>query len=286
MLATMFMLGKACSETGIALPEIMFWRQAVTVPLIPLWLMATPGGLGRLKTRRMGSHASRATVGMIGMACGFGANILLPLAEATTLSFTTPLFAVIIGAVFLREKVGPWRWSAVLLGFCGVLVISQPGHAPLPPLGAAVGLMAGLIVAIVSFQLRDLGRTEEAASTVFYFALFGALMMLPLLPFFASAHGGWQWLLLFGMGLSGVIGQLLITAALREGAVASVIVMDYTTLIWATLYGWLIWDHLPPLTTWMGAPAIIAAGMIVVWREQRLAGEGATPDGTLTATKR
>lgn len=267
----MFMLVKYLGESGIALPELMFWRQAVSIPVLLGWLALAGGGFGRLRTRRLASHAGRATVGMMGMLCGFTASILLPLAEATTLGFTTPLFAVILTALMPRERVGPWRWTAVTAGFIGVLVIAQPGQAPIAPLGAAAGLGSGLLVAIVAFQIRDLGKTESPVAIVFYFALFGALLTLPFLPFTMTAHSGRQWLLLMATGTIGTLGQLLITAALRHGAVASVIVMDYTALIWATLYGWLIWDHLPPLATWLGAPAIVAAGLIIAWRERRLA---------------
>jgi drug/metabolite transporter (DMT)-like permease len=271
LISTMFMLVKYVGESGVALPEIMFWRQAVSLPILAGWLALT-GGLGQLRTQRLASHGRRAVTGMTGMLCGFAASILLPLAEATTLQFTTPLFAVILTALMLRERVGPWRWTAVAIGFVGVLIIAQPGgHELISPLGAAAGLGSGLVVALVSFQIRDLGRTDTPAAIVFYFALFGTLMTAPFLPFTITAHNPAQWLILMSLGGLGTLGQLLLTTALRHGAVASVIVMDYSSLIWATLYGWLIWDQLPPLATWLGAPAIVAAGIIVAWRERKLA---------------
>lgn len=267
--ATMSMLIKYAGESGIALPEIMFWRQAVTVPAL-LGYLALTGGLYRLRTERLGSHLRRAVIGMIGMVFTFGAVILLPLAEATTLSFTVPLFAVLLAALVLREHVGPWRWSAVVLGFGGILVIAQPGQGQISPAGAAVALASALLVTVVNYQLRDLGRTEEPIRSVFYFAAFGAPMAGLALPFFVTGHDGAQWLLLMGIGTAGMLGQLLMAASLRHGAVASVVVMDYTALIWATLYGWLIWDHVPPATTWLGAPLIVAAGLLIAWREHRL----------------
>lgn len=273
LISTMFMLVKFSAESGVSLPEMMFWRQAASMPILLAWFAAT-GGLHHLATRRIGTHARRAAMGTFGMLCNFAAAILLPLAEATTLGFTTPLFAVILTALVLREHVGVWRWSAVAVGFAGVLVITQPGaHDLVSPLGVAAGLGAGLTVAVVSFQIRDLARTEHPASIVFYFALFGALFALPFLPFYAASHSPLQWTLMIATGVVGTLGQLLITMALRHGSVASVIVMDYTALIWATLYGWTIWDQLPPLATWLGAPAIVAAGLLVAWRERRLARE-------------
>lgn len=269
-LATLLMLVKLAGEAGVALPEIMFWRQFLTVPLV-LALLAATGQLSRLKTARIGSHAKRAMSGMTGMVCNFGATVLLPLSVSTTLGFTTPLFAVILTALFLSDRVGPWRWTAVVLGFAGVVVIAQPGQASFPPLGTALGLLSGLLVAAISFQVRDLARTEEPIRVVFYFALFGSALMALFLPFYMTAHNAHQWLLLMGCGLTGLIGQLFLTASLRHGAVASVIVMDYLALIWATLYGWAIWDQLPGTALWLGAPLIIAAGLLITWREQRLA---------------
>lgn len=267
LIATMFLLVKLAGQSGVAVPEVMFWRQAVTVPVLLGWLVVSRQ-MATLRTQRIGAHARRAGIGMFGMVCNFGAATLLPLAEATTLGFTTPLFAVIIGAVVLRETIGPWRWAAVALGFAGVVVIAQPGHEFVSPLGAAAGLGAGLMVAIISYQIRDLGRTEAPIATVLYFALFGSLIMAPFLPFVMTAHSLQQWAILIGVGLVGTFGQLLITTALRHGPVASVIVMDYSSLVWALLFGWAIWGQLPVAATWLGAPLIVGAGLLILWRER------------------
>lgn len=269
MLSTMFMLVKVAGEAGVSLPELVFWRQAMSLPIILAALLLS-GRLGLLATRRMGSHAMRATSGTAGLCCNISAATLLPLPVATTLGFTTPLFAVLITATVLREKVGKWRWTAVVLGFVGVLIITRPGDVPVPALGLAAGLGAGIIVAIVSFQIRDLARTEEPIACVFWFAFYGSLFSAILLPFYAQSHGAWEWLLLVAIGLAGTLAQFLITAALRFGQVATVVVMDYTALIWSTLYGWVIWDNLPGYMTWLGAPLIVAAGLIITSREHFL----------------
>jgi len=266
LLATMFMLVKYVNERGVATTEIMFWRQIVAIPLILAWL-ASRGQLAQLRTTRMASHATRGVTGMIGLFCNFSAATLLPLAEATTLGFTTPLFAVLITAIVLRERVGPWRWAAVLLGLAGVLIITQPGQTPVAPLGLAAGLGAGLAVAVISFQIRDLSRTETPICCVFWFAVYGSMIASIMMPTSMTSHDATEWALLGAIGLAGAMAQVLLTSALRFGQVATVVVMDYTSLIWATLYGWLIWDRLPPTTTWLGAPVIIAAGLIIILRE-------------------
>lgn len=272
-LATMGALVKLASTRGIAFPEILFWRQFIAVPLVFAWA-GWSGGIATLRTDRPWIHARRAAYGTIGMVLNFGAVILLPLAEATTFGFTSAIWAVILSVVLLRDAVGPWRWGAVALGFIGVIVIAQPGSGHFPLYGAAVALGGAFMVALISIQVTDLGRTERSQTIVFWFAAMSAPVLALALPFVFAPHDRAGWLLLLAIGLFGTLGQMLLTAALRFGAVASVIVMDYSMLFWATLYGWLLWDRLPPPATWLGAPLIIGAGLLIAWREQILLRRG------------
>lgn len=271
ILSSLVVVVRYTTQSGVAFAEVLFWRQVPSILLIG-GLFAMRGELGRLKTRRLPIHARRAMIGMTGMALTFGAPLLLPMTEATALGFTTPVFAVILSALLLREHIGPVRWLAVALGFAGVVIITQPGQSHIPPLGAAVGLGAGFMVALISIQVRDLARTEESLSIVFWFATLSAPVLALSLPFVMTPHSPWQWLLLLGGGVLGCVGQILLTAALRFGQVASVIVivMDYASLVWATGFGWFIWGEVPPAATWFGAPAIIAAGAAITWREHTM----------------
>lgn len=271
-LSTTIMLVKLCGERGIQLTEIMFWRQFVTVPIVGLWLWGTKS-LHTMRTNRFPAHLRRAVFGMTAMTFVFWSVQLLPLAEAQTLSFTGPFWATLLAMVLLREKVGLWRWTALGFGFLGILIITQPGKSHIPVLGVAVGLIAAFLVALLSIMIKDLNRTERPLAIVFWFSLLSSPMMAVFLPFTMTEHDPTGWALLFAMGLSGAIGQILLTLALRYGAVSAVIVMDYTGLVWATLFGWLIWDHLPPFTTWLGMPLIVAAGLLIAWREHALARE-------------
>jgi drug/metabolite transporter (DMT)-like permease len=270
-LATMSALIKLAGERGIHLLEIMFWRQFTTIPILLCWVMTTAGGIGALATRRPKTQFLRALYGTIAMVLNFGAVILLPLAEATVMNFTAPIWAVILAMWLLKEHIGIWRWSAVAAGFIGIVVIAQPGGGHIPPFGAAVALGGAFMIALISIQIADLNRTEKPVTIVFYFALFSTMMTLPAMPFVARPHVTADWLLLLAIGIVGSVGQLLLTAALRYGKVASVIVMDYSSLFWATLYGWLLFEALPPASTWLGAPLIVAAGLVIAWREHRLA---------------
>jgi drug/metabolite transporter (DMT)-like permease len=270
-LATMAALIKYASTRGIHLVELMFWRQAAAIPILVVWAMLS-GGVARLGTKRPKAHAMRGIAGLMGMVLNFGAVILLPLAEATTFGFSASIFAVLLSIVLLREKVGPWRWSAVLAGFLGIVVIAQPGNAGhyIPLSGALVALGGAFMIALISIQIRDLSLTESSMAIVFWFAVTCTILLLPAMPFVAVKHSAQDWLLLLAIGISGTLGQIGITLALRFGQVASVIVMDYSSIIWATLFGWLLFATLPSISTWFGAPLIILAGLIIGWRERVL----------------
>lgn len=261
---------KLASESGIRLPEIMFWRQFLALPVILLWIAAGPG-FTSLRTSRLPIHARRTVLGLMAMTCTFGALVLLPLAEATTFSFTVPIFATILAAIIFRERVGIHRWAAVLAGFAGVLIVLQPGQVPIPLLGAAVGLAAAFMVGVTSLQIRALGRTEAAPTTVFWFTILSVPALILILPFVFTPHDPLEWGYLAAIGTLGGMGQLGMTASLRYAPVSTVVVVDYSALIWSTLFGWTIWSHVPAQATWLGAPLIIASGLYIVWREHRLA---------------
>ncbi|MFA9199925.1 MAG: DMT family transporter [Cypionkella sp.] len=270
VLAIMLVFVKLVVASGVSLVETLFWRQLPTVPLLLAWFTLR-GRLHQLASNRLKAHAGRAITGTAGMFLNFGAVTLLPLAEATTLNFTSAIWAVILSALLLKERVGPWRWGAVLLGFAGVLVIARPSGGHIPPLGAAVALGAAFMIALISIQIRDLARTEPPLTIVFWFAAFSLVPLGAAMPFVMTGHTLYQWSLLAGLALFGLLGQFLLTSALRYGAVASVIVMDYSSLIWATLLGWAVFGLLPPTATWLGAPLIVGAGLLIAWREHRLA---------------
>ena len=260
---------KLSSDRGVKLGELMFWRQTMALPVVLAWIAAVPG-LGSIRTAKLTVHARRAAMGLVAMVCTFGALTLLPLAEATTFSFTVPLFSTLLAGLVLREQVGLHRWGAVLLGFAGVVIVLQPGQVAIPIAGAAVGLLGALAVSVTSLQIRALGKTEAATTTVFWFTSLSVPVLALILPFVITPHDRAEWLMLGAIGTLGGIGQLFLTASLRFAPVSTVVVVDYAGLIWAALFGWLVWDHLPAPATSAGAPLIIASGLYIVWREHRL----------------
>jgi drug/metabolite transporter (DMT)-like permease len=268
-LSAMAAVIKLAEASGAGFAEIMFFRQLCAVPVVLVWLAAGPG-LASIRTKRIGAHVTRAAVGLIGMVFNFGAIVLLPLAEATTLQFTVPIFATILGALLLGERTGRHRWGAVLAGFGGVLVVAQPWSGHFPLIGTLVGLVAALLVAGIAILLRQLGRTESAGTTVFWFSLLSVPPLAIGYAFDFHAHSWQVWAMLIAIGAIGGVGQLALTAALRFAPVSAVVPMDYSSLVWATLYGWLIFGVLPTAYTWIGAPIIIASGLYIVWREHKL----------------
>ena len=257
---------KLAQGAGASLGEIIFYRQAVAAVLVAGVIAAGPG-LGSVRSRRMGAHVLRCVIGLGAMACTFTAILALPLAEATTLGFTMPIFATILGALVLKEATGWHRWGAVAAGFAGVLVVAQPGGHDFPPWGAAAGLGGAFMTASVSILLRRIAQTEGTMTVVFWFSTLSILPLGIAYAFVAKEHPPLTWALMAAVGLLGGLGQLTMTAALRWGPVSLVVPMDYSSLLWATFYGWAIFAVLPAASTWAGAPVIVASGLYIVWRE-------------------
>lgn len=269
-LATMAMLVKLAGERGVHLAELVFWRQAVTL-LCVFGLLVAIGKLASVRTRRLGAHLRRAAYGLTGMFFVYGAVMLLPLPEATAISFTAPFFAVMISVILFGEAVGRYRWGAVVLGFAGVLIITQPGTGVIDPLGAAIGLIAAFLVALISFQIQDLNTTESPWSIVFWFTALTTPVAAIALPFVYAPHSLETWIIIGAMALCGALAQILLTASLRYGSAAVILLMDYTSLLWATGYGFLVFGQAASPALWLGAPLIVGAGALIAWRERQLA---------------
>ena len=182
----------------LAAMQIGLFRNVGELVYLPV---ATTGNLKSLATQRPGTQVMRGIYGTVGMVLNFGAVILLPLAEATTINFTVPIWAVLLSILLLKEKVGVWRWSAVLLGFVGILVIAQPGGGHFPLYGALVALGGAFMIALISIQVADLNRTDKPLTIVFYFACVTTPITALALPFVMTAHDSTGWWLLLGIGL-------------------------------------------------------------------------------------
>lgn len=259
---------KLATLHGVGLAELIFWRNVFSFPVILGWVLLGPG-LASLRTPRIRAHATRSVVGLFSMFLNFYAITLLPLAEATTIGFSTPLFATALSPLLLREAVGRDRWLAVGVGFAGVLIVLQPGGHAIPVRSLAAGIVAAAGVAFVHVTLRQIGATERATTTVFWFNAASLVATAALMPFVMRAHDGWAWPWLALVGVAGGAAQILMTASLRFATVPTLAPFDYGQLVWATLLGWLLFASVPLPATLLGGALIAASGIVIALRERR-----------------
>lgn len=264
--STMGALLKLASTQGLNAPELVFYRSLFSLPVVLFWVLKRES-LAALRPNKPLAHVWRSTLGLLSMGLAFEALILLPLAEATAINFTAPIFATILSFLILKEDVRVHRWAAVVTGFLGVLVVGRPGGS-LPILGVAVALAAAVGSAGVTVTLRHLQRSENVVAIVFWFAVAGIVAGGLLMPVFGRIHDPEAMLFVAVGGLAGGIGQLLMTASLRA-PVSVVTPFDYLQIVAATAYGWLIFSDVPTINTIMGAALIAASGIYTAWREHR-----------------
>jgi drug/metabolite transporter (DMT)-like permease len=247
--------------------QIMFFRTFFAgLVIVPMLLQA--GGAQALKTTRPWLHIRRSVIGTTVMILNFLSLGLIPLADATAIGFTTPLFVTALSVPFLGEKVGLHRWGAVVVGFIGVLIVVQPGVAPVS-LGTLAALGAASLGAIVFLTLRQMSRTEASITIVAWFTIVSTLVSTATLPFVWKTPSLGDAALLIGTGILGGIGQITMTNAYRYAPAAVVGALSYTSILWASLFGLLFFDQAPGLPVILGASLVIAAGIYILYRETR-----------------
>jgi len=256
--------------------QLVFFRSVFAfVPLAPFIFRS---GIGLLKTQRPGLHAGRCLAGITSMFAYFYALGFLPLADLTAINFTMPLFVTALSVPLLGEKVGWRRWTAVAVGFGGVLLMTRPGAGVFDPM-ILLALFSAFGYAIAVICMRRLGSTDSSATTTFYFTAVSAAISAVLLPFYWQTPVGIEWVVLILIGVVSGGAQLMMTLGYRFAPAAIVAPFDYVALVWAALLGFVIWDHLPTAWVVSGAAVVIASGLYILRRETKLAREraAATP---------
>jgi drug/metabolite transporter (DMT)-like permease len=245
--------------------QIIFFRNLFA--LVPLYFfIRQAGGLGILRTQRLGQHILRSLGGIASMFCLFLAYAYLPLADAMAIATAGPIFLTALSVPLLGEHVGWRRWAAVFAGFIGILIITRPGSGVFG-VAALLPLAGAFFYALAMVQIRKLSTSEPPARIVFYVTIAAVVLGGASLP--------WQWVTptplslvyLVGIGLVGGFAQMAMTHAFRLAPVAVVAPFDYTALVFATGFGYAIWGQIPDRFVWAGAAIVIASGLYILHRE-------------------
>ncbi|ADZ69903.1 DMT family transporter [Polymorphum gilvum] len=266
----------------VPIGEVVFARNFFGI--FPVLIMVILRGefIVAFRTRQPWGHVGRAVVGMTAMLASFTSYKFLPLPDATAIGFASPLFVVVLAFLFLGERVRVFRWSAVGVGFLGILIILSP-HIGATAIsgstwfGALCAAAAAFFSALAMIFVRKLCETERTATIVTWFSGTASLLALLTIPF-GWIDPTWAWVvpdwetagLLVFVGLAGGLGQIIMTQSYRYADASTIAPFDYANMIWAVLLGWLLFSEVPVAEVIIGAAIVIAAGIFVIFRERRL----------------
>lgn len=268
---------------GVRYPigEVVFFRSAFAI--VPVVLVyAFRGELAAaLRTESPFGQASRGALSIVGMFCNFGALARLPLIEANAIGFSSPLIGVALAALVLKERVRIYRWTAVTVGFVGVLVVLAPhlsGDELTLAMASATGV-AGVVYALAGsitnagtmIQTRHLTKSERTSSIVLYFSAICALSGAVTLPFWWLTPTMSELAVLATIGFLGGLGHIFLTESYRYAAASVVAPFDYTSMVWALVLGYAMFGETPTFMVVLGSAIIAGAGLFVIWREHQLA---------------
>jgi drug/metabolite transporter (DMT)-like permease len=266
--------------------ETMFFRSVFAVPVVFAWLWIMGGLKGGVRTRSYRGHVFRGIAGAAAMGLGFAGLKFLPLPEVTALRFVTPVIIVVLAALMLGERFRLIRLGAVVMGLVGVAIISLPrfsaGFGTTEAVGTALTLGSACLAALAQIFVKSMSERESTAAIVFHFSVTAAVLSLLTLPFGWVWPRGVEWVWLIGSGVLGGIGQIFLTASYRHADAGVLAPFTYVTMLWAVGIGYVWFDEVPTWTMLAGAALIIAAGIVIVWRERQL-GQATTAERKVVA---
>ncbi|HTQ33039.1 MAG TPA: DMT family transporter [Stellaceae bacterium] len=229
-------------------------------------------GIGVFRTRRYLGHLQRGVSQFGSMTCMFFAFSLMSLGSAVAISFAAPLFTTLLSIVILKEKVGLHRWSALIVGFVGVILVTEPGAGTFQ-LGALFALANAVLSSSVAIAIRRMSLTETTQTLTIYQMLVIITCTVFLLPFGYVAP---TWLDAAALAVAGVgngIAQYWWTKSLTLAPPSAVVPFNYLSLVWATLLGFVIWGDVPTQHLLVGAVVVVMSGLYILWRETVRHGE-------------
>lgn len=276
---TLMCIGVACLCVNDALAkelttaysplQVLFLRNLIAFPFAVVVVLGV-GGPAALRSYRPMAHVVRGLLWLSAAFLFFTSLTMLQLAEATALIFVAPMLITALSALLLKERVGWRRWSAVLVGFAGVLIVVRPGGSTFQ-LASLLPMITAFFYALLMIAARWVDPRESVWTMMLYLVGAGGLAAAALMPFvWVPVAWGDLWLFA-GLAFFGTAGMTMMTQAFRFAPAAVVAPFDYTALIWATLLGYAFWGEVPDALTYVGAVVIIASGIFIVWREHRAA---------------
>lgn len=236
--------------------EIAFFRQLFGVIFMSALFLR--GGLRPLITRRFGLHVLRSVLNVVAMLGFFYGLTLEPLAKVVSLSLSAPLFATIGAVLFLREKMTPHRWIALMVGFAGGLIILRPG-IQVVSLGAVMVIVSNAFWAVALVVIKILSRTESSVTIALYATILQAPVALIFALFFWQNPTLEQLVWMAAIGIGGTIAQICLGEAFRHADATLVLPIDFTKLFWASLIGYFFFDQVPEIWIWVGGAVVFAA---------------------------
>lgn len=254
--------------SGYPVSQVLLFRSAFAfLPLIVMMSMSV--GVAALRTRQPGWQVMRTIFGLLATFGFFWAFPRAPLVDVYAISFAAPFFMAALSIPILGESVGWRRWSAIGVGFLGVMIILNPGAGV--GIVSFVTLGATLLYAFNIVVLRRIARTDRDESSMFYYGtacmlVFGGLCLVD-----PDTHWrdpvGWDWLWLAAVGLMGGVGQIFSTRALRLAPPSVLAPFEYTAIVFAFAFGWIFFHELPGDSVWYGLPLVIGSGLYILYRE-------------------
>jgi drug/metabolite transporter (DMT)-like permease len=268
ILAALDSIVKIVNNLGMHPFEIVFFRNVFGLMAVVPFFMRI--GFRELRTKRLKFHVGRGCIHAASMITWFWALTVIPLADATALSFMVPVFAS-IGAVFImREKSIPMRWISIAIGFIGMIVILRPGFAEIS-LGTWLVLGGTIFVATSKLMTKSLTRTESPSTIVAYMSL-----TLTFISFFPAAFvWTWptaeMWLWFVALGSMGSVAHVIQAQSLKDGDVTLVEPAGFMRLVWAAAIGFIIFGEVPQIWSWLGAGVIMVGVLMLIRAEARTA---------------
>lgn len=264
-LVLMDAVAKWLVEVNLSPVQVLAIRSLIIVSIILVFLLAR-GELKALKTQRPFAHGIRGALGFAAPFCFFLALKQLPLADATVVFFASTFILTALSALVFKERVGIHRWGAVITGFCGVLIAINPeGSGELS--AYLLVLCSTFIYALLLLSGKRLSEQDSVISLVFSFNLMIGLVAIPLLPLVWVSMSWTVVGVLVLLALFAICGHFLLTSAFSKAQISAIAPFEYTSLVWATLVGYVFWLDIPSLQVWLGAAVIVLSGLYVMYRE-------------------